>query len=306
VTGAGGFVGANLVRRLVAEGAPVVAAVRPGADAWRLDGVGAEVRELDLEDLGALRRAVAAIRPRIVFNLAAHGAYSWQTDLERMLRVNVLATAALREAAAAAGVERIVHAGSSSEYGFQDHPADELDALAPNSDYAATKAAATHLLAQSAPPGPLTCVLRLYSVYGPWEEPGRLIPTLVAAAARGMLPPLADPAISRDFVYVEDAVDALLAAASRPLAHSTVINVSTGAQTTLAELVAVARDLFGVRAEPVWGTMAPRAWDTSVWSGRPDRARALLGWEAATSLAAGLERTAEWLRADEERAARYG
>ncbi len=305
VTGAAGFLGANLVRRLLREGFAVTAGVRPGGDIWRLKGCGANIVRLDLEDPAAIRATVGELRPRWIFSLAAHGGYSWQTDVERMVRVNVLAVAVLRDAAAVAGTERLVHAGSSSEYGFKGHPADERELLEPNSDYAATKAAATHLLRQPRGDGLRTCVLRVYSAYGPWEEPGRLVPTLLASALRGELPPLADPSVARDFVYVDDVVDAFVAAATAPLPHGAVLNVASGTQTTVAELVDRVRVGLGVTAEPEWGTMRPRAWDTSVWVGRPDRIRASLDWKPVVSLDDGLARTAAWLREHPALAARY-
>jgi UDP-glucose 4-epimerase len=305
VTGAGGFVGANLVRRLVRDGLRTIAIVRPGGDPWRLDDSGAELLEVDVEDPAAVRAAVLDLRPRWIFNLAAHGAYSWQTDLERMVRVNVLAVAALREAAAAANTERLVHAGSSSEYGPKDHAPDESEAIMPASDYAATKAAATQLLAQATRDGrPETVVLRLYSVYGPWEEPGRFVPALVAHSLQGLLPPLVDPAVARDFVFVDDVVDAFLRAASGSVPPGAVFNVCSGKQSTIGDVVEAARQTFHLEVEPTWGSMPRRAWDSEVWVGRPDRIEQTLGWMASVSVEEGLERTRAWME-DAALAARY-
>ena len=305
VTGAGGFIGANLVRRLERDGMRTVAVVRPGADAWRLEGSSAERLELDVEDTAAVREAVSELRPRWIFNLAAHGAYSWQTDLERMVRVNVLAVAALLEAAAAAKTERFVHAGSSSEYGHKDHAPDEHEAIQPGSDYAATKAAATFLLQQSEKrSGPSTVVLRLYSVYGPWEEPGRLVPALVAGALHGRVPPLVDPGVARDFVFAEDVVDAFVLAARARVESGAVLNVASGKQTTIGDLVEAVRRVFGLSAEPNWGSMPRREWDTDVWIGRPDRIRKALEWSASIPLEEGLRRTFAWMQ-DPRIAAHY-
>ena len=80
------------------------------------------------------------------------------------------------------------------------------------------------------------------------------------------------------------------------LPDGTVLNVGTGRQTTIAEAVDVARELFGLEAEPEWETHAPRPWDTDRWVADPGRARRLLGWQATTTLADGLRATAEWLR----------
>jgi dolichol-phosphate mannosyltransferase len=296
VTGAGGFVGANLVRRLLDEGEAPVALVRPGSDRWRLAPLGdtIEVVELDLRDPDAVAALVRARRPRQVFHLAAHGAYSSQRDVTRIFETNLIATATLLDTCLAAGAEAFVSSGSSSEYGLKDHPPRESERLEPNSAYAVGKAAATMYCAQRAvETGARIVTLRLYSAYGPWEDPGRLIPTLVTAGMAGRLPPLVDPRIARDFVHVDDVVDAYLAAAERGRPGAA-YNVGTGTQTTLAETVAVARELLGITVEPDWGSMPDRDWDTTTWVADPALIQAELGWSSRIDFRAGLAATIEW------------
>ena len=310
VTGAGGFVGANLVRALLTRGHEPVGAIRPGGDPWRLVELGSSVAQLevDLGDIDALERAVIAERPDVIFHLAAHGAYSWQQDFPRMLSVNVLAVDALLRVASQCGAA-VVNAGTSSEYGYQDHAAREDELVRPNSHYAVTKAAATHLCQLAASADRVRAVtLRLYSVYGPWEEPGRLMPTLVRSACAGGWPPLVGRGTARDFVWVEDACEAFLSAADAVLRgdRGFVFNIASGTQTTLESLVAVAASVFGVQLEPEWGTMAGRAWDTSVWVGDATSAAEHLGWRAQTSLEDGLARMGAWLSEHPELEVRYG
>ena len=92
------------------------------------------------------------------------------------------------------GVETFVNTGSSSEYGLKDHPPAEDESVEPNSIYAAAKAAATMLCQQAAASdGMNVSTLRLYSTYGPWEDPNRLIPALAVEGLRGEFPPLVAP-----------------------------------------------------------------------------------------------------------------
>jgi UDP-glucose 4-epimerase len=307
-TGAGGFVGANLVRHLLDAGHEPIALVRPGSNPWRLRDLAGEVsfRRADLSDPDAVHRSVLDTRPDVVFHLAASGAYSWQQDFDAMLAVNVRATEALLRGAREVGA-RLVNAGSSSEYGLTDHPPSESETVRPNSHYAVTKTAATHLCRLAAATyGQHAVTLRLYSVYGPWEEPGRLMPTLVERALARTLPPLVDPDVARDFVWVQDACDAFLAAATADLADpGLILNVASGTQTSLRSLVELVRSVFAITAEPAWGTMERRSWDTSVWVGQPAAAAAMLGWRSRTPLRSGLELFAEWLQASPEIAARY-
>jgi nucleoside-diphosphate-sugar epimerase len=309
VTGAAGFLGANLVRHLHAAGHDVIALTRSAA-AWRLQGIATEVRvlELDLRDTAAIERVVATIEPQWIFHLAAHGAYSWQRDIEAMIAVNVAATAALLQAARGAGVQAFINAGSSSEYGLKAHAPREDEWLEPNSHYAVTKAAGSHLTALAAAEGLPAVTLRLYSIYGPWEEPGRLVPALVREATRGSLPPLVGPETARDFVYVEDCCEALLQAAERgaPGGPGAILNIGSGTQTRLDELVDVARRALDVSMPPEWGTMGQRNWDTNVWVSDPRAALELLDWKATSSLSDGLLRTAAWLRERPQLWERYG
>jgi nucleoside-diphosphate-sugar epimerase len=141
-----------------------------------------------------------------------------------MLAVNARATEALLDAAVRVGA-RLIHAGSSSEYGYMDHPPYETELPRPNSHYAVTKLTATMLCQLAADKhGISTATLRLYSVYGPWEEPRRLMPTLVRSAMTGAWPPLAAPATARDFVWVDDACQAFVSAA---LCNSTATTETT-------------------------------------------------------------------------------
>jgi nucleoside-diphosphate-sugar epimerase len=107
-------------------------------------------------------------------------------------------------------------------------------------------------------------------------------------------------------VYVDDVVNAYLLAAAhpKPLAGG-VFNVGSGVQTTLAEVVDIARQQFPIVGEPEWGTMADRSWDTDVWVSDTSLARRTLGWEPAVSLADGLARFARWLDASDELRAFY-
>lgn len=314
VTGGTGFVGANLVRRLLADGHEVHLLVRPGHHTWRLDDVLDDLhrREVDLGARDELTTLVHVMAPDQVFHLAAHGAYPWQTDAPAIRATNVIGTDNLVHACVSAGVRAFVHTGSSSEYGARDHAPTEDEAAEPNSYYGLTKAWAT-----------LACrlagftTLRLYSVYGPWEDARRFVPQLIEHALEGRLPPLAHPGTARDFVHVDDVVDALLRAAAnagvttmaeggastssdqRPT-PGPVYNVGTGVQTTLREAVAVAREVLGIDVEPAWDTLAPRPWDTDVWVADPRRVERDLGWRPRTGFAEGFARTVEWHRAQQQ------
>jgi len=298
VTGATGFIGANLARRLLTDGHEIHLLVRDGHQPWRIEGIKTQVQlhTVDMTDAEAMVRVVAGVRPDWVFHLSAHGAYSWQSDLQGMVRTNIIGTINLVEACLKTGFDAFVNAGSSSEYGYKDHPPAETECLDPNSYYAVTKASATMYCRYTAKLRGVSLVtLRFYSVYGPYEEPGRLIPMLVLNGRAGCLPPLVNPDIARDFVYVGDAVDACLLAATRPDQEpGSVYNVGTGVQTSIREVASVARRVMGINAKPEWGSMPARAWDTSVWVADNRTIRSRLGWEPRYTFEEGFCQTVRW------------
>ncbi len=298
LTGATGFVGAYLARHLLEQGHEVHLLVRPEKTPWRLEGIAERVtcHTLDMYDRKEVAKVVGTLRPQWVFNLMAHGAYSSQTDPFEMVRANLLATMHLMEAAVDTGAEALVQAGSSSEYGFKDHPPKETDGVFPNSHYAVTKAAASQYLQLAAKEHGFRAVtLRLYSIYGPYEEPTRLIPALVVQGLAGRLPPLVNPGIARDFVYVQDAARAfVMAAQNEGVSPGAIFNVGTGGQTTLRELVSVAQEVLPIEQEPQWGTMQNRAWDTTTWVSDNTLAKTELGFEPRVGLKEGLSLMRDW------------
>jgi nucleoside-diphosphate-sugar epimerase len=227
--------------------------------------------------------------------------------VDQMVRTNITGTINLVTACLRAGTEALVSAGSSSEYGVKRLPPSEEDLLVPNSHYAWTKAAATHFCRYMATQSEVHLpVLRLYSVYGPYEEPGRLIPTMVARGLRGHLPPLVSPEIARDFVYVDDVVSAfILAAQIRTDERGPVYNVGTGTETTLREVVDIALRCMSISDLPLWGAMAARQWDSTTWVSDSSKICRELGWRPGFTFEEGFARVVDWLRSNPELHKRY-
>lgn len=309
LTGATGFVGANLTRRLLRDGHDVHLLVRRGFATWRIADIRPDIHlhELDLGDAAATAQTIADIRPDWIFHLAAYGAYSTQTDVGRVYQTNLHATINLLEACLKTGFESFINTGSSSEYGFKDHAPNEKEWVDPNSYYAASKVAATLYCRYSAQRHKAhVATLRLYSVYGAYEEPTRLIPTLIIKGLKGEWPPLVNPNIARDYVYCDDVNDAYLAAATQSEPEpGAVYNIGTGVQTSLREVVDAARAIMHITAEPAWGTMPDRQWDTNVWVSDPTAIRDALGWRARQTFMDGLRQTVDWFRAHPDMIAYY-
>ena len=296
VTGAAGFVGRHLCMGLHEAGAQVHALVRPGRSrSWlaTLEGAMPTVHETDLRDYPAVASLVEQIQPRTIFHAAVHDAYARASPLRELVADNILATVHVLEAARAVNA-RVVQLGSSLEYGPADHPHRETDPLFPTTRRGVTKAVGTWLALCEARSGIEAVVLRLFSVYGPWERPHRLIPTALRAAFTGEELPLTRWTCRRDFVYVEDIVEACLLAATTGGISGQAINIATGIQYTNEEVVAEIKRVTGKTIRVQAGSYPPHEIDRPIWVADISKAQKLLGWRPRHSLADGLRKTASW------------
>ena len=300
ITGATGFVGSNLTQRLVNNGHKVHLFIRKGSNLWRLRQVldHVELHQIELNSQKELERVVKRIHPEWVFHLAAHGAYSWQTEVNSIVQTNIAGTVNLVQACLRSGFEAFINTGSSSEYGIKDHAPAETERIDPNSYYAVTKASATIFCRYASISNKLNITtLRLYSVYGPYEEPNRFVPKLIVLGMQRKLPPLVDKRISRDFIYIDDVIDAYLAAAgNKPKAFGAIYNVGTGKMTSIGQAVKLARELFNIKNQPRWQSMSNRIWDTNIWLADIRKIKNDFGWKPKYDFNQGIIETVEWFK----------
>jgi dolichol-phosphate mannosyltransferase len=304
VLGASGFVGANLLRALLAHREDVCGTVFH-APAWRLEGV--PERNILVADLlvdANLDDVLGRVKPRTIFNCVAYGAYSFEADNDLIYETNFNLTAKLLGRLETRGIACYVHSGSSSEYGDSAAGPHEDDLPKPNSDYAVSKVACANLLRYYGKKKRLPCAnLRLFSAYGPFEDSSRLIPTLVKAGCEGTYPPFVNGSISRDFVYIDDVVEAYVDTALnlREPCFGDSFNIGSGVKTTIVDVAKIAAGVFSIPGEPSYGSMEQRAWDVLDWFSDQKKTEAVLGWKARTSFKEGLARTSAWYRGLEDK-----
>ena len=298
VFGASGFIGVNLFNEIFKIRKDCYALTHDATKAWRLklSNVPYEnVLHCDILSGNSVAEVFEKYKPKTIFNLAAYGAYSKQSNINLTYETNVVGTVNILKVCTPDMV--YIHAGSSSEYGFNCTAPKEEDRVEPNSHYAVSKVSAAYLLEFYAKIHQINTVnLRLYSIYGYWEEPDRLIPKLIEKARHGTLPSFVSPDISRDFVFIDDCLDAFFTSALKvgEKTRGKSYNIATGVKTTIGDLVEVSRQLFQIKQEPVWGSMTNRKWDLADWYGDATSIKEDFGWVASTSLADGLLKTKQW------------
>ncbi len=300
ITGATGFIGSNLARRLVQAGCNVHILTREKSNKWRIRDILSLVREYscDLRDSNQVVRLVTNIRPNIIYHLATYGGYpSFQQDLSTMIETNIKGTINLVTALSKADYEVFVNTGTSSEYGLKTKPMVETSLLEPANHYGASKASVSlfcQVFTKSFDQPIIT--LRPFSVYGYYEEPTRLIPTVITSCLRGKDINLTEGKQVRDFVFIEDVIDAYLKASLSTRVHGEIINIGSGTQHTVKEVVSKILELCGNPVEAHWGVLPYRGGETSYWVADNSKARQLLDWEPQSSLEQGLLKTINWFK----------
>jgi nucleoside-diphosphate-sugar epimerase len=299
ITGGGGFVGAVLTRRLIAERYAVSLLLRPRSRPWRLASVEGHYVPVwaDLCDAHAVHHAVEACQPTVIIHLAAHGAYPHQSDRSAILASNFMGTANLLGALARIDYRAFVNVGSSSEYGHKNGPMRSDDVLEPRTDYGVAKAAATLLCHSEARKGRPICTVRIFSAYGAWEDPSRLVPYVMASCQRGESPVLGSGNQPRDFIHVDDVIDLLLCAADCEAARGRILHAGSGHPSRVRDMVETILAVCGNgRIQARYGAQPDRTDEPATWLASLSETTRWTGWTPRLDLRAGVERTWDWFR----------
>lgn len=237
VTGATGFIGMHLLRALNASGAEIIAVVAASRNASRLASLPFPVELILVADVAQIGGAIHQARARYVIHLNGHitterSLYSLQQTLEW----NLLSTLSLLTACAEIHTERVVLMGSCEEYGQEVAPFDSSLAPDPSSPYGASKAAATAYARMFTNSFKLPAVvLRPSVVYGPGQSPRMLISQVMQALAQNRVIDVTEGRQTRDFVYIDDIVEAILLALTTPAIAGDIWNVGSGEVVTVRD-----------------------------------------------------------------------
>ena len=301
VTGVTGFIGSALARRLLADGHRVAGLIRRSSThRARLAGCpGLDIAEVDDFSPAELDRILGTRRIGTICHLASYGVAAGEADTAQLIAGNVALTANLVEAASRHSVRRFIQTGSCFEYAVASdaRPLSEDSPIRPWSVYGAAKSTSVHFARTLAAKLDLPLVtLRLFGVYGPGEQPQRLVPYLLNRLELREAAELTPGFQVRDFLYIDDAVDAYRAALAGAdgLFDGRALNVCTGVPTSIRELGATAAELLNAPAELLrWGALPGRPEEPERIVGDPGAFRVAAGWAPRFDLREGLRATIE-------------
>ncbi len=302
ITGATGFIGSHLVKRLLKDGFEVGIIKRTESDTWRIEDSISKIKAYDanLSDTGGVSSAFSDFRPDAVFHLATYYAVNHRSDeIKSMMGANTTGAINLLEASREHGTRLFVNTSTAFVYKASDGKLTEESELEPVNLYALTKIYAEQACDFYTKNGSLRAVtLRLFPPYGPADHKRKLIPHSIRSMMDGETQKMTTGKQKWDFVYVEDIVDAymkLLSSRKFPSRHE-VFNIGTGKAVSVKDVVNKIREIVG-SGNPQWDALEHRSNEVWLCCADISKAERMLGWHPKNMvLETGLKLTIDWYK----------
>jgi nucleoside-diphosphate-sugar epimerase len=302
VTGASGFIGSHLTRRLIAEGADVHALTSTVSSVYptRLLEVRGSItlHEASLTDRGALNIVAAGVRPEYVFHLGAytHVGKSWQR-VDECIQVNIQGTLNLLMALEPVGYTRFVNVGTSEIYGDIDVPFAESDQVHPISPYSVSKHGAEEYCRLFSEGNSWPIVrLRPFNAYGPMQSPDRVVPEIIGRALQDQPLRMTLGTQTRELNYVEDLADGMVRVATAPGIDGELLNLGNGREVSMRDLATLILQIMGNPIKAEFGALEERPIEIPRMYADATKAAERIGWTSQVTLEDGLARTIDWYR----------
>jgi nucleoside-diphosphate-sugar epimerase len=303
ITGATGFIGSNLTRELVRKGYKPTILARKSSNLWRINDILAKITvlETDLSNPTTLLKDLAIVKPNYIFHLASYGINrSKENDIRQIYETNIIDTLNLLEATSKIGFEGFINTGSSFEYGLKTKPMSENDKPEPIDYYSVSKLAATLTAKAFSNKHNLPIVtIRPFMAYGYYEATYRFIPTVILNGLRGKVINLNNPKSTRDFLFIEDLIDAYLLLLNSKKYFGEIINVGTGRQTTLFQTAELIDSLIGKKLQINWNASDSTATESPSNIADIKKINELLNWKPRYTLEDGIRKTINWFKKNE-------
>lgn len=295
LTGGSGFLGSYLLRHLIARGHTVGAILRSTSNLERIADCAGHFEHLEgtLDDLGSIESAVHAFAPDALAHLAWSGVGNSARN-DRLQFANIAQSHALIELAIAAGANHVLALGSQAEYGPQSAPIIEEAPTRPTTLYGAAKLASCHVSQQQCVAANVRYIwMRVFSTYGSHDSPHWMIPSLIEQLLKGQQVSLTRGEQLWDYLHVEDAARAMVAALESPHACG-IFNLGSGQAKSIRVIATFLRDLIDPNLVLGFGDIPYRPDQVMLLEARIQKLIEATGWRPQVSLEEGLRRTVQW------------
>lgn len=298
ITGATGFIGSNIVRELVRQGKQVSIIVRDRKLNWRLHDIAhnIDIYECDIQDV-KLHEIVSKIKPDYVLHMARYGNLPNEDDINKMIDINFKGTINLINAVKQNPFKLFINTSSCAEYGIKEKDMKETDLLEPINNFGVATSTITLYCKKEAVRNNLPIItFRLFTPYGYFEGKNRLVPSVVLSALEGRPIKVSSPEHVRDFIFIEDVVNAYIAATKIKHDFGEICNIGSGKQHPVGDIVQLILEITKSKSNVQWGAVKKqkRYVEPKRWQADISKSKKILKWEPKSTIESGLQKTIQW------------
>lgn len=299
ITGGCGFIGHHLIKKLITMNPNIYIIDLPKVNQKKIRDFKDQVQliEADIVDAELIQSIVNTIKPDYVFHLAGYGINSIHNDIKKAIDINIFGSVNLMNAVSDTNCKMFVNMGSSAEYG--DKICRMETSLNPNTIYGSTKASSTLILHQIARQKDMPIItLRPFGIYGEWEEPHKLFSYIMLSILNNQELALTGCRQRRNYVYVGDIVEAMIASALTLEVKDEMIDLASKESLQIKDFVEMICTISQTALKPKYGALAYRPGEVFFHEGNTSKSKQLLNWEAHTTIHDGISKTFNWFQSN--------
>jgi len=296
LTGATGFIGSHLLEKMVQQEIPVAIILRESSDTSRIKHLLKSVTVIkgDLSDIASIESQIVAFQPEVLVHLAWYGVENRFRNEYQQLSLNLLHVSNLLQIIEKTPIKKIIGFGSQGEYGPHAETLDENYHPKPTTLYGVSKLCAYQIMQVFCQQKNIDLAwIRLFSIYGPKDNTSWLIPSVIKDLLAKNSPPLTEGKQFWDFLYVSDAVQAIMGVIESPNATG-IFNLGSGASVTIRKVVETIRHFIDPAIELGFGQVPYRPDQVMFLEADTRKLKTTVGWHPKVSLEEGLQHTIAW------------
>ena len=301
ITGASGFVGANLAQNLSKTKHQIHIFTRKNSKLWRLEDIKTKlnIHKVTLDNSKALKKKLLEIEPKFVFHCATYGVLPSQTNFSKLIKTNLIGTYNLLQALEECNkLSKLVNLDSSFVYGKKNNSIKENQIAEPITPYGIVKLSQTNLVRYYSVKRKIPSItMRLFTPFGRFDQPGRLITDIMKSLITKKPLTLFSPYSKRDFIHINDVINALVLASNSPFKNGEIFNVGSGKYYSVKEFVTLASKVTKTKINVNWKNKQ-REFDKLGGNGYANTRKISenLGWRPKITIQEGLLESYKWYK----------